>query len=173
MLATIARFGESGAYTWLEYWRDLRANDVQVANDWNDAYYNDFTGGGANGGRPLVVSYATDPASSMVGASDPSATPGIQFVDDGCFRQEEFVGVLTGAKNVGGAQAWVDFMASPEFQSDMPLNMYVLPVNPDAQVPELFTNIQSHATVPLTMDPATIAANRDNWIQQWTDTVLH
>ena len=36
----------------------------------------------------------------------------------------------TGAENPGGAQAWIDFMASAEFQSDMPLNMFVLPGEP-------------------------------------------
>jgi len=173
MLATIARFGESGAYTWLDYWRDLRANGVLVESDWNSAYYNDFSAGGGNGDRNLVVSYATDPAADVYFSGSSRATPGVQFLDDGCFRQEEFAAVLAGGKNPAGAEAWIDFMASPEFQSDIPLNMFVLPVNPDAQLPDLFTKYQSQATSPLTMDPATIAANRDQWIQQWTDTVLH
>ena len=42
-----------------------------------------------------------------------------------------------------------------------------------ARCPTVFTQFQSQATDPLTMDPATIAANRDRWIQEWTDTVLH
>jgi thiamine transport system substrate-binding protein len=175
MLATVARFGETGEYTWLDYWRDLRANDLLVSSDWNDAYYNEFSGAADPGtnGRPFVVSYATDPASSMVGASDPNGTPGVQFIDDGCMRQIEFAAVLAGAKNPAAAQAWIDFMASVEFQSDMPLNMYVLPVNPQAQLPGVFTQFTSHATAPLTLDPATIAANRDRWIQEWTDAVIH
>jgi len=64
-------------------------------------------------------------------------------------------------------------MASPEFQSDIPFNMFVFPVNPDAQVPSLFAKYAAQATDPLTMDPQTISANRDRWIQQWTDTVIH
>ena len=39
LLATIATFGESGDYTWQDYWADLRANDVQVAAGWEEAYY--------------------------------------------------------------------------------------------------------------------------------------
>ena len=115
MLATIVRFGESGSYTWLDYWRDLRANDVFVANDWNDAYYNEFSAGGGGGKYPFVVSYATDPAADVVFSGDESATPNVQKLDDGCFRQIEFVGVLAGAKNPAGAEAWIDFMASPSF----------------------------------------------------------
>jgi len=174
MLATIARFGETGDHTWLDYWRDLRANDVLVASDWNDAYYNEFSGTGqpTSNGRPFVVSYATDPA-SVAYSVGVGGTPGVQFLDDGCFRQVEFAGVLVGGKNAAGGEGWIDFMASPEFQSDMPLNMYVLPVNPKATVPDVFTTYLSSATHPLTLDPATIAVNRDNWIQQWTDAVLH
>jgi thiamine transport system substrate-binding protein len=173
MLSTIVRFGESGAYTWLDYWRDLRANDLLVVQDWNDAYYNQFTAGGGGGNRPLVVSYATDPAAELYFAGQTSGTPGVQKVDDGCFRQVEFAAVLSGAKNPAGAQAWVDYMASPEFQSDIPLNMFVFPVNPEAHVPPLFAQYAAQATNPLTMDPQTISANRDRWIREWTDTVLH
>jgi thiamine transport system substrate-binding protein len=173
MLATIVRFGETGSYTWLDYWRDLRANNVFVANDWNDAYYNEFSAGGGGGKYPFVVSYATDPAADVVFSGDESATPNVQKLDDGCFRQIEFVGVLAGAKNPAGAEAWIDFMASPEFQSDIPLNMFVFPADLNAPVPDVFAQYAAQATDPLTMDPADIAANRDRWIQEWTDTVLH
>jgi thiamine transport system substrate-binding protein len=173
MLATIVRFGETGPYTWLDYWRDLRANGVFVANDWNDAYYNEFSAGGGGGKYTFVVSYATDPAADVVFSGDESATPNVAKLDDGCFRQIEFVGVLAGAKNPAGAEAWVDFMASPEFQSDIPLNMFVFPTDPNAPVPDVFARYAAQATDPLTMDPADIAANRDRWIQEWTDTVVH
>jgi thiamine transport system substrate-binding protein len=64
MLATIAKFGTEGEYTWLDYWRDLRANDVLVVDGWNDAYYTHFSGSSGQGPRPLVVSYATSPATN-------------------------------------------------------------------------------------------------------------
>jgi thiamine transport system substrate-binding protein len=176
MLATIAKFGESGDYTWLDYWRDLKANGVLVVADWDSAYYGEFSVGSQDaGGRPLVVSYASSPAAEVVfseASPAPSTSPSAN-VDDGCFRQVEYVGVLAGAKNPAGAQAWIDFMASTQFQSDMPLNMFVFPANPDATVPAVFDEVPSRATAPLTMDPATIAAQRDVWIQQWTEAVLH
>ena len=173
VLATILRFGESSDYTWLEYWKDLRANGVLVVPDWNSAYYNEFSGGAGGGDRPLVVSYATSPAAEVYFADPQPTESPTGNVDDGCFRQIEFAAVLAGARNPAAAQAWVDYMASPEFQSDMPLNMFVFPTNPAAQVTDLFTRFPAKATNPLTMDPATIAANRDRWIQEWTDTVLH
>src|SRR5699024_7451206 len=125
MLATIVKFGESGEYTWLDYWKNLKANDVLVDSDWNTAYYSDFSVGAQDPkARPLVVSYATSPAAEVYFADpQPTESPSAN-IDDGCFRQIEFAGVLSGAKNAAGAQAWIDYMASPKFQSDMPLNMF-------------------------------------------------
>jgi thiamine transport system substrate-binding protein len=173
VLSTILRFGESGAYTWLDYWKDLRANGALVVADWNSAYYSEFSGGAGEGDRPLVVSYATSPAAEVYFADPQPTESPTANVDDACFRQIEFAGVLAGSNNPAGAQAWIDYMASPEFQADMPLNMFVFPVNADAQVPELFTTFPAKASTPLTMDPLEIAANRDKWIQEWTDAVLH
>jgi thiamine transport system substrate-binding protein len=57
MLATVGHFGETGDYTWLDYWADLRENDVLVASDWENAYYGYFTvGSNGEGDRPIVVS---------------------------------------------------------------------------------------------------------------------
>jgi thiamine transport system substrate-binding protein len=65
VLATIHRFGETGDRTWLDYWAELRANGVQVASSWDDAYYWAFSGGSGEGDRPLVVSYASSPVARM------------------------------------------------------------------------------------------------------------
>lgn len=173
LLATIARFGETGSYTWQDYWRDLRANDVKITDDWNTAYYDSFSGGSGGGDRPLVVSYATDPAAEVYFASpQPSVSP-VGVMTDGCFRQIEFAGVLTGTHQPDLAHALIDYMLSPEFQADIPLNMYVYPANSRAQPPQLFSSFAAHISDPIEMDPAQISANRDRWIQEWTDVVLH
>ena len=58
LLATIGHFGEQG---YLEDWRALRDNDLLVVNDWEAAYYGEFSGASAQGTRPLVVSYGSRP----------------------------------------------------------------------------------------------------------------
>ena len=45
VLATIARFGDTGATTWLDYWSQLRANGVHVSASWDDAYDTQFSAG--------------------------------------------------------------------------------------------------------------------------------
>jgi thiamine transport system substrate-binding protein len=85
-----------------------------------------------------------------------------------CFRQIEFVGILKNAKNKPLAQKFVDFMLSRKFQEDMPLNMFVYPVNQKAQLPEVFVKYADVAQSPAAMSPDEIASNRDAWIEAWT-----
>ncbi|MDA1349769.1 MAG: thiamine ABC transporter substrate-binding protein, partial [Chloroflexi bacterium] len=63
LIATVAYFGEDDDYDYLDFWKDLRANDVLVKDGWSEAYYTDFSKNG--GDRPLVVSYATSPAAEV------------------------------------------------------------------------------------------------------------
>lgn len=185
VLATVVRFGNlpggtafphaSGAPIWQEYWQQLKANGVLVSNDWNDAYYNQFSGGGSEGDRPIVVSYATSPAAEIVFAASPPPTPPTANITDGCFRQVEFAAVLANGRPQARplAQKWIDFMLSRRFQEDMPLQMFVLPVDPGATVPEVFNQTGAHISNPVTMSLDQVSALRDPVIQEWTDIVLH
>jgi thiamine transport system substrate-binding protein len=172
VLATIAEFGETGAYTWRDYWADLVKNDVLVVGGWEDAYYSAFSGGSGKGDRPLVVSYATSPVAEVVYAETPVTVAPTGVVAAGAFRQVEFASVLAGAKNPEGARLFVDFLLSSRFQEDMPLQMFVYPVNTQAALPAEFAAyavVSEHAAA---IDPAQIGANRDRWIEEWTAIVL-
>jgi thiamine transport system substrate-binding protein len=172
LLATIARFGESGDYTWRQFWTDLRANDVAISDGWEDAYYTRFSGGAGEGDRPIVVSYASSPVVEVAFASpQPSAAP-TAIITDGCFRQIEFAGVLAGTDAPDAARALVDFLLSTEVQEDIPLNMFVFPALESARLPQVFEQFAELPPEPVSMDPTTIGANRDRWIEEWTDTVL-
>jgi thiamine transport system substrate-binding protein len=171
LLATVAHFSPEG---YLDYWRGLVANDVQVVNDWETAYYTEFSGSSGKGPRPIVVSYDSSPAFEVIYASSPLSEPPTAAItaDGACFRQIEFVGILMGAKNRDLAQKWVDFMLSPQFQEDMPLQMFVFPVNPEAALDATF---QRHLVLPektASVSPQDIALNREAWIKAWTETVL-
>jgi thiamine transport system substrate-binding protein len=168
LLATIAEFGESGPYTWQDFWTDLRANDVLVAADWGTAYYGHFSGAG-DGDRPLVVSYATSPGAELVFSDPPPAVPSTASLDSGCFRQVEYAGILRGTPNRAAAEQFIDFMLSLEFQEDVPGSMFVYPVRPDAMLPSW---LEPAAAVTETMAPGRIEANRDRWLAEWTRLVL-
>jgi thiamine transport system substrate-binding protein len=169
LLATIANFGDPG---YLDYWADLAANEVKVVSDWETAYYTEFTRWG--GAYPLVVSYGSSPPAEVIFAEEPIDAPptGAIVAEGTCFRQIEFVGILRGAQNVELAQKWVDFMLSTTFQEDMPLKMFVFPVNENARLDETFEKFLAIPDQPAQLDLGLINENRERWIQEWTETVL-
>lgn len=171
LLATIGVFGEEG---YLDFWEGLVENDLLVVNDWETAYYTEFSGSSGNGPRPIVVSYDSSPAFEVIYAEPPLDEPPTAAIvaDDTCFRQIEFVGILKGAQNRQLAEQWVDFMLSATFQADMPLQMFVFPVNPNATLDEAFVE---HLVLPdktAYVSPEEIAANREEWLSEWTEAVL-
>lgn len=174
LLASIKQFGTEGDYTYINYWKDLVKNDVYISDSWNDAYYTQFSASSGKGSRPLVVSYASSPPAEVYFADPkPDAAPTGSIIADGtCFRQIEFVGILKGTKNLEAAQKFVDFMLSMPFQEDMPLQMFVFPVIPDAKLPDVFTQYAAVPENPAVLEFADINANRESWLQAWTETVL-
>ncbi len=167
LLATIATYGEDG---WERYWEELRANGVQVDPGWEEAYNESF--GAGSGDRSIVTSYATSPVADVLYSDPPRTEPAIGVVADACFRQVEFAGVLRGTEEPEAAAKLVDFMLSPRFQEDVPLNMFVEPVNERAQLPEVFEANRTEIDEPLSLSPAEIEAGRDQWTERWTEIVL-
>ncbi|MEU2053811.1 thiamine ABC transporter substrate-binding protein [Streptomyces bungoensis] len=173
LLGSAARFGDQG---WPDYWKKLKANGVKVVDGWEQAYYQDFSGSSegkkAGGDRPLVVSYASSPPAEVIYAKKRPSTAPTGVATGTCFRQIEFAGLLSNAKNTKGGKAFIDFLLSKEFQQDMPLNMFVYPVVQGASVPADFTEYGPAAAHPATLAPGKIAANRDQWVKSWTSLVL-
>ena len=171
ILATVAHFGDPG---YLDFWAKLRDNGVVVVNNWETAYYTNFSASSGQGPQPMVVSYGSSPPAEVIFAQPPlNDAPTASIVGpDTCFRQIEFVGILKGTQHRALAEKFVDFMLSKQFQEDMPLQMFVYPVNPDATLPDAFVKYAQIPEKPAYIDPAVIAANRDKWIQAWTDTVI-
>jgi thiamine transport system substrate-binding protein len=170
LVATVAKYGQDH---YLDYWRALKTNGVKVDDGWDQAYNNDFTlGSGGTGTRPVVVSYATSPPADVVFASPPKTTTDIGVVDDACYRQIEFAGVLKGTSHAAAAHAFIDFLLSKAFQEDMPLNMFVYPVRKDAVLPPEFTTYSTKPSHTVDVPQDTIGANREQWIKDWTSTVL-
>jgi thiamine transport system substrate-binding protein len=171
LLATIGHFG---ADHYLDYWKSLKANGVEVVNDWETAYYTEFSGSSGKGPRPIVVSYSSSPAFEVIYAENPPAeAPTAAVTGDGsCFRQVEFVGILKGTPNRDLAEKWVDFMLSAQFQEDMPLKMFVFPVNSKAKLDESFTKFLVNPQQTASVNPQDIAANREKWLQDWNAAVL-
>ncbi len=172
LLATVKHFGDPN---YLGFWKNLRQNGLVVVDGWETAYYTNFSGSSGKGPQPIVISYATDPAAEVMNAQTPPADSPVGAIlgPDTCFRQVEFVGILKGTKQRALAEKFVDFMLGAQFQADMPAQMYVLPVVPNITLPDAFAKYAQIPTQPATLSPDDISKNRDAWIQNWTDAVLH
>lgn len=171
LLATVAQFGDPN---YLKFWADLRENGVVVVGDWETAYYTNFSASSGYGDQPMVVSYGSSPPAEVIFAEselDEAPTASIVGLNT-CFRQIEFVGILEGNRNRSLAEKFVDFMLGRQFQEDMPMQMFVFPVNSQASLPEAFVKFAQIPDRPAQLDPETIAANREKWIADWTKTVL-
>ena len=169
MMGTIAEFGEDG---WLDFWRGLRENDVEVVSGWDEAYYTSFSGSAGKGPRPLVVSYATSPPAEVIFADPPIDEAPTGVMEASCFRQIEFISILKGTDNEPAAQALVDWWLSDSLQAQLPLNYFVFPAMPDTEIPQEFIDFSVVPESPLSLPPEDIAANREEWLDQWTSTVL-
>lgn len=165
LLGTIAHFGADG---YLDYWRGLVDNGAKIDNGWSDAYYSDFSGGGEDGTRPVVISYSTSPAWTLNEAGDASVTAALLST---CTDQVEYAGVLAGAKNPEGARALVDFLLGTEFQSGIPDGMYMYPVLSSVPAPADWETFAPLPTTTNDVPAAEISQHRDAWLAAWADAV--
>ena len=157
---------------YLDYWQGLVDNGLKVVNDWETVYYTEFSRWG--GEHPIVVSYGSSPPFEVLYAEEPIDEPptGVMTADESCFRQIEFVGILKGTENRVLAEKWVDFMLSTTFQEDLPLQMFVFPVNPNASLDQVFVDYLAVPENPVVLDPAEIGEKREEWITAWREVVL-
>ncbi len=170
LLATVGHFGENG---YLDFWKEMRANDVMITSGWKEAYWGCFSAA-SKGRQPIVVSYASSPPAEVYYAKTPpdQAPTAAVTSDQTCFRQIEFVGIFKGTPKQDLARKLVDFMLDRKFQEDIPLQMFVFPANHSARLPEVFVKYACIADRPVQVPYAEIAAKREQWIEAWTDTVL-
>jgi thiamine transport system substrate-binding protein len=171
LMATIAQFGQEG---YLDYWARLAQNDLAVVSDWETAYYSNFSASSGQGPQPMVVSYGSSPAAEVIFAeTDLEEAPTASIIGPNtCYRQIEFVGILKGTAHRDLAEAFIDFMLDVPFQEDIPLQMFVFPVNREAELPNVFEENVQIPDQPATLSPQLINENREQWIESWTEIVL-
>jgi thiamine transport system substrate-binding protein len=168
LLATIHEFGLEG---WQDYWSQLGANGVEVVEGWTEAYYERFTWAGG-GPTPMVVSYGSSPPAEVIFAEPPRTDAPTGVIEDMCFRQVEFAGVLRGTDSPEAARQLVDFLISERFQRELALNLFVYPINRAVDLPPEFVDFAVVPETSRSLDPALIDGERSTWIDEWTQLVL-
>ncbi len=154
LVATIGKYGES---KWQSYWEALKANDVRIDSGWEEAYNVNFSGSAGKGNYPIVLSYSSSPAFEEETVS----------IDDGCFRQTEYAGLLTGGAQVEGAKKFIDFLLADEFQKTIPDTMYMYPVSTKVALPEAWATKAPASLNAVVVDSKLINVNRSSWLKAW------
>jgi thiamine transport system substrate-binding protein len=167
LVGTVATYGESG---FAGYWKQLVDNGARVEQGWSEAYYGQFTQGGADGTRPIVVSYSSSPAFTANKAGTATTTKALL---DTCSTQVEYAGVLAGAANPKGARAVLDYLVSREFQSTIPEAMYAYPVDDEVAIPDAWAKLaplpergQSHDLTAVEID-----RGRESWLKTLSEEI--
>ena len=122
--------------------------------------------------KSIVVSYASSPIAELIYSDPPVEIPPTGIIEDSCFKQVEYAGIVKNTQNKPEAEALIDFLLSQRFQEDIPLNMFMMPVLAEAFLP---TSFSTYPTIPGDLNeisPKEIEANRNDWTQIWTETVL-
>ena len=122
--------------------------------------------GSGKGTYPIVVSYASSPSFTVSKDKSSSSTSALL---DTAFRQVEYAGVLKGAANPEGGKAFVTWMLSKAVQEDIPGQMYMYPVLPDAALPEALTKFGPLSKSPVKAQPQEITPPRAEWLHTRTE----
>jgi thiamine transport system substrate-binding protein len=64
------------------------------------------------------------------------------------------------------------FLESAPFQQELPLTLFVFPASERVAVPEVFSKYAVVPNNPYSMQTDRIAANRQQWQDQWNEIVL-
>jgi len=147
-----------------EKWAQLSERILTVTPGWSEAY-GLFTSGEA----PMVLSYTTSPAYHMVVEEDERYQAAA--FDEGHYMQIEVAAAIEGSPEIDLARDFLAFLISPEAQSVLPVTNWMLPVAPGAEaLPEPFERLVTPADA-LLLDPETVAAERQGWIDEWLDAM--
>ena len=172
LLATIAHFGDDG---WQDYWKQLRANGVKVVDGWDEAYDSDFTGRRRATGTVAVRRVVrVEPAADVVYAERRRPkTRRRRGARDSASARSSSRACCRAPTHAGGRASSSTSCCRQAFQDDMPLQMFVFPVRDGTPLPAVFTKFAGRARRRRSRCPPTRSArNRDEWIEEWTDTVL-
>jgi len=160
LVSTFAAFpSETATVNWLTAFRD---NGVKVAGSWEDAYYTDFSGSAGKGKYPIVLSYSSSPADEV----DANGNAKTLALRKDCFRQIEYAGVLSGARNAPGGEQLIKFMQSKAFQESLPSSMYVYPMDKTVALPESWA-LRAPAAISTIGNDLDIAKHRSAWLSAY------
>ncbi|MFC4249545.1 thiamine ABC transporter substrate binding subunit [Natribaculum luteum] len=164
MLWTIDAYGTDG---YLEYWRELVDNDVDIRGDWDSAY-NAYL----EGERPIVVSYSTDQVFAVADDLDLSRHQ-VAFPNEQGYANPEGMAIFEGAQT-DLAYEFVDFVLSSEAQAEIATRNVQFPAI-EAEYVDLEDSFTDYAFEPseaVTFSYDDLRGNLDGWTDEWSREIV-
>lgn len=141
-------------------WARLAPKIVTVTAGWSESY-GMFTAGEAD----MVLSYTTSPAYHIIAEDD--RTKSAAIFEEGHYLMAEVVGQLRTSDQPALAQAFVDFILTPEFQRIIPTGNWSYPAKLDAaELPAGFAELGQPPRA-LFFSEEEAAALRDPALAEW------
>ena len=140
-----------------EIWKGLKPHIATMARSWDDAY-SLFLKGEAD----MALSYTTSPAYHAVVDKDPNYA--YAAFTEGHYPQIEVAGILKSSKQQALAKQFLTYLTSTAGQKIIPSTNWMYPVvDIGADLPAAFDTQPKPAKL-LSLDEATITANKGKWI---------
>ena len=158
LLGSIASEGKDG---WLPFWKQLKANGVQVLPTVDDVR-EEYTAVGVEGKRPLVVASATLPAQLPEDAeAETSVLP------DTCHEQVRYAGVLANASSTQRAGKLLDFLLTQQFQQEAPEAFGTYPAREGVELPNGWAETAELPEEASTLPARAADAGRKEALPRW------
>ncbi|MBX0287290.1 thiamine ABC transporter substrate-binding protein [Halomicroarcula sp. F28] len=157
---------EKGPDSYLEYWRDLSDNGVQILSDWEPAY-NAYT----NEEAPMVVSYSTDQVYYHGEGVDMSRHQ-VGFLEDQGYENPEGMAQFADADNPELAREFMSFMLTEAAQKQIAVNNVQFPAVEGVEPGGDFGKYALEPPEPVTFSYDELAGNVDGWIEDWAREIV-
>lgn len=164
LLWTIAQKGTDG---YLEYWQDLVDNDVTILSDWEPAYQAYM-----NDEAPMVVSYSTDQV-YYHGEGVDIQKHQVGFLNDQGYANPEAMALFDDADAPELGREFMDFVLSPEAQSEIAVRNVQFPAVEGVDPSEEFSQYAYEPPEPVTFSYDELSGNVEGWIEDWAREIVN
>ncbi|MBJ64340.1 MAG: hypothetical protein CMB55_06075 [Euryarchaeota archaeon] len=180
MTATVDYFAndEDTNTEWTDWWTAMAENDAIITTGWSEAYETHYTGGygeyteGYVGDAHVVVSYCHSPGVEAWYNGNWTKSAALDL-PRAAFHQVEYAAAIEGG-NLDAASAFIEYLLSEEVNVNMPTENFMYSVLEDTDLPE-DGGYRYHSTIPVQpaeVTAAQIAANMENWLEDWNTAMV-
>ena len=146
LLSTIATYGDPTnnrsingllSQNWQTFWTQA-GNKMNLTDTWDSAYTIFST---PNSGKPMMVSYLTDPAYNYCLYNDSSVSSAITTLANGTksgWFQIEGMGIVKNSPRQAEANIFMNWFLSKNLQDNIPESQWMFPSNTKATIPACF-----------------------------------